>query len=137
MLRIIFPTLALLVASSATAQETNMTWKALEGDRLNLNGMIINVHGISCPPPILASGMSAKRLANTFLRGGVVVCATSLTEDGSKFGDCAKRGNNGLNLSQMLVFSDLCILRPDEECLAPIIDPLPTYALPPPRPRDG
>ncbi|MDF1621756.1 hypothetical protein [Pseudothioclava nitratireducens] len=137
MLRNILPTLALLVASSATAQEKNMTWKALEGDRLNLNGMIINVHGISCPPPILASGMSAKRLANTFLRGGVVVCATSLTEDGSEFVDCAKQGNNGLTLSQKLVFSDLCIPLRDQECLPPFIDALPTYALPPPRPRDG
>lgn len=136
MLRNILAALAFLGASAAVAQEKNTTWKALEGDRLNLNGRVMSVHGISCPPPSLASGLSAKRLANTFLRGGMVVCATSLTEDGNQFVDCAKRGNNGLTLSQMLVFSDLCIPRRDQDCLAPHIDALPTYAPPPPRPRD-
>lgn len=113
-----------------------MTWKALEGDRLNLNGKIMSVHGIYCPPPTQASGLSAKRLSNTFLRGGLVVCATSLSKDGTEFVDCAKRGNNGLTLSQMLVFSDMCIPRRHQDCLAPHIDALPTYSLPPPRPRD-
>ena len=136
MLRTVIPTLMVLAASSAAAQEKNMTWKALEGDRLNLNGRIMQVHGISCPSPRIASGMSAKRLANTFLRGGIVVCATSLLEDGSELVDCAKRGNNGLMLSQMLVFSDLCRPRRDQECLAPSFDAMPTYATPPPGPRD-
>ncbi len=136
MLRNILPTLALLLASSAAAQEKDMTWKALEGDRLNLNGKVMSVHGIYCPPSSQPTGLSAKRLSNTFLRGGVVVCATSLSADGTEYVDCAKRGNNGLTLSQMLVFSDMCILQRDQECLAPRIDALPTYAPPPPRRRD-
>ena len=135
MLHNILSALTLLVASSAAAQEHNMTWKALEGDRLNLNGRVMSVQGISCPPLTLASGLSAKRLANTLLRGGVVVCATSLTEDGSEFVDCAKQSNNGLTLSQMLVFSDLCILRRDQGCLPSFITAQPAYTLPPSRPR--
>ena len=136
MLRNIISMMAIVAASAATAQEKDMTWKALEGDRLNLNGRVMDVHGISCPSPTIASGLNAKRLANTFLRQGVVVCATSRSKDGGEYVDCAKQSNNGFTLSQMLVFSELCTVRPDQECLAPRIDAMPAYTLPPSRRND-
>ena len=137
MLRICLSACAILLATSAYGQPKDMTWKALEGDTLNLNGRIMSVHGVSCPPSSQAAGLSAKRLANTVLRGGVVVCVTSLERNGRENVDCAKRGNNGLSLSQMLVFTALCTPRRDQECMTPHFDAMPTYAPPPPRAKDA
>ncbi|NHQ75937.1 hypothetical protein HAT86_15925 [Roseovarius gahaiensis] len=137
MLRIRLSTVALVLATSAHGQPRDMTWQALDGDTLNLNGRIMSIHGVSCPPTSLAAGLRAKRLANTFLRGGVVVCVTSLERNGREDVDCAKRGNNGLSLSQMLVFKTLCTPRRNQNCLTPNIDAMPTYAPPPRRAEDA
>jgi len=132
MLRTCLASLAILQATSALGETKDMTWKALQGDTLKLNGKIMSVHGVSCPPTSMAAGLTAKRFANTFLRGGVVVCMTSLERKGREYVDCAKRGNNGLSLSQMLVFTTLCTPRRNQDCMSPHIDAMPTYA-PPPR----
>jgi hypothetical protein len=131
MLRFVLFALPVVVATSVSGEQKDLTWKALEGDRLNLNGRIMNVHGVVCPSPEQAAGLEAKRLANTYLRGGVVACVTSLSRDGTQTVDCAKRDNNGLLLSQMLIFTELCVAKTDEECLVPRFDALPTYELPP------
>lgn len=136
MLRICLSTFVILLATSAHGETRDLTWKALKGDTLNLNGKVMGVHGVSCPPPSVAAGLRAKRLANTFLRGGVVVCMTSVEPTGVEKVDCAKRGNNGLTLSQMLVFKTLCVPRRDEECITPHIDAMPTYSPPPRRAED-
>jgi hypothetical protein len=132
MLRICLSALAILLATSAYGKPKDMTWMALQGDTLNLNGRIMRVHGVSCPPSSQPAGLYAKRLANTFLRGGLVVCVTSRTKNGRETVDCAKQGNNGFSLSQMLVFTALCTPRQDQECLMPHFDAMPIYE-PPPR----
>lgn len=131
MLRTVLLTLPILAATSAAGQQEDLTWMAVEGDTLNLNGRIMAVRGVSCPPSSEAAGLNAMRLTNTFLRGGMVVCATSRDGNGRETVDCAKRGNNGLSLSQMLIFSNLCTPRRNEDCMVPHFDALPTYTLPP------
>ena len=125
-----------LLAEGVVAEQRDLSWKALEGDRVNLNGNVMSVHVISCPATTTEAGLDAKRLVNTFLRGGVVICARSSTRDGHEYVDCAKRGNNGLTLSQMLIFSELCAPAPEEQCLAPPVDALPAFILPPSVGRD-
>lgn len=66
--------LGLAVASAASAQEALRVWRALSGDRVELDGTEYRLNGVDCPAPDTDKGRAAKALLNTFLRGGYLIC---------------------------------------------------------------
>ncbi|MEJ2289148.1 MAG: hypothetical protein P8Y02_11000, partial [Deinococcales bacterium] len=49
-------------------------WRALSGDRVELDGTAYDLKGVVCPDPDSNQGRDAKALLNTFLRGGSITC---------------------------------------------------------------
>lgn len=119
-------------AGSAMADEVPL-WKAHSGDVLILNDKVMSVRGVSCPPTDTEAGLRAKRIANTFIRGGRVVCQVSTLIDGNQLVDCGKSGNGGVNLSDLLVQGGFCETLPVPSCrMAAPLDATGTFLLPDP-----
>lgn len=90
-------------ASRAIENEPRI-WRALSGDRLELDGTIFRLHGVRCPDLDEEAGRDAKALLNTFLRGGDIACRVWRTSDGPQ-AQCAKEGRD---IATGMVRSGLC-----------------------------
>lgn len=129
---------ALLCCPGAALNAQNaITWGALDGHTLVLNDIVVALSGVECPASTTDTGLEAKRVANTFLRGGRVVCQITQAEDGTKLADCSKSGTIGLTLSQVLLSQDLCKPIAKSTCITPAFDALPLFTLPPNAGRPG
>jgi hypothetical protein len=124
-------------AGSAMADEVPL-WKAHSGDVLILNDKVMSVRGVSCPPADTEAGLRAKRIANTFIRGRRVVCQVSTLIEGDQLVDCEKPGNDGVNLSDLLVQGGFCETSPvPSSCMAAPLDAMPTFLVPHPEADPG
>lgn len=93
-------------------------WKALTGDRLELDGQVFSLRGVTCPSPERDRGRQAKALLNTFLLGSKhsrkITCSIFNKADSSSV-DCRRRGQMA---SVMMVDSGLCQARSDDGTVA-------------------
>lgn len=83
-------------------------WRALSGDRMELDGREMGLRGVECPAPDSDRGRQAKALLNTFLRGtrnsrGI---RCQIWENGEAAqADCTR---NGQRVSEAMIASGLC-----------------------------
>ena len=75
-------------------------WRALSGDRVELDGTAYDLRGVTCPDPSTARGRRAKALLNTFLKGGRITCRIT--------GDTAACRKDGRDMATGLIDSGLC-----------------------------
>lgn len=75
-------------------------WRALTGDRLELDGEVMRLKGVRCPDASTDDGRAAKALLNTFLRGGYVTCRAD--------GDAATCRKNGQEVADGMLASGYC-----------------------------
>ena len=68
-------------------------WRALSGDRMELDGKEVQLRGVTCPGPDTDAGRAAKALLNTFLRDGRIECRVFETETGDE-AVCSKEGRD-------------------------------------------
>lgn len=78
-------------------------WRALAGDRVELDGTAYDLHGVVCPDPSSDKGRRAKALLNTFLRGGTITCRIE--------GDAATCRKEGRDMATGMIASGLCYPR--------------------------
>ncbi|WP_135503941.1 hypothetical protein [Roseovarius aestuariivivens] len=78
-------------------------WRALSGDRVELDGTAYDLKGVVCPDPGGAEGRRAKALLNTFLRGGSITCRIE--------GNTATCRKEGRDMATGLIASGLCFPR--------------------------
>ena len=93
-------------------------WRALAGDRVELDGVAYGLHGVTCPSPDNDTGREAKALLNTFMlnsRYRREITCTFHRDDNVKTVDCARREQKA---SALMIDSGLCQLKPPSETLA-------------------
>ena len=78
-------------------------WRALAGDRVELDGTAYDLRGVICPDPSSDQGRRAKALLNTFLRGGAITCRIE--------GDTATCRKEGRDMATGMIDSGLCYPR--------------------------
>lgn len=84
-------------------------WRALAGDRMELDGRSFALRGVACPAPETENGRRAKALLNTYLSGTRHARRISCTI-GEETADCTRAGRRA---SQVMLASGLC--RKDRE----------------------
>lgn len=90
--------------AAPAADNAPRVWRALSGDRLELDGATYRLGGVTCPAPETGAGRAAKALLNTFLRNGYVVCRAA---DGQAV--CQK---DGRDFAEGLIASGHCSAAP-------------------------
>ena len=83
-------------------------WRALSGDRVELDQRVFDLHGVTCPAPDTDRGRQAKALLNTFMLGTKHAGGITCTRFGEDSVDCRR---NGRKASDLMVDSGLCHLR--------------------------
>lgn len=88
---------------SSAIDKVPRVWRALSGDRVELDGVAYDLRGVVCPDPASEQGRRAKALLNTFLRGGTITCRVE--------GDSATCRKEGRDMATGMIESGLCYPR--------------------------
>lgn len=88
---------------SSAIDKVPRVWRALSGDRVELDGKAYSLRGVVCPDPSSDQGRRAKALLNTFLRGGTITCRIEGEE-----ATCRKEGRD---MATGMIASGLCYPR--------------------------
>lgn len=106
------------IASDAAAPARDNVprmWRALSGDRVELDQRVFDLHGVTCPAPDTDRGRQAKALLNTFLLGTKHAGGITCTRFGADGVDCRR---NGRLASALMIDSGLCHAREGGDVLA-------------------
>ena len=80
-------------------------WEVISGDKLILEGKLINLWKLSCPKPNSEIGFKAKELAVRYLSNAPGSCRTEI-RNGVVIGNCYQEGSSPLR--EVLIASGYC-----------------------------
>ncbi|MBY6157389.1 hypothetical protein [Pseudooceanicola nitratireducens] len=101
MMRIALILLAVLIATPMA--EAKGRRAAMSGDTIMLDGKIIKLKGLECPPMDTEEGKEAQRLVQIMLHARILNCAWDTLPDGTREGDCIYRAANWSPKSRSMV----------------------------------
>lgn len=85
---------------------------AMTGDTIMLDGKIMKLKGIDCPPLDTPEGREAQRIVQIMIHARVLNCAWETLPDGTREGDCIYRASTHSPVSRSMVVElqarDLC-----------------------------